>query len=121
MTSDSTFPPSSFADLVEAKARDAPNSLYCQVLEADWREKGPRNVTYAQVARAVDALSWWLDERFGPSQDFTAFAYHGESDFRYALLILAAQKTQRKVCLPVASCSSSTGYFTMLTGEHARR
>ncbi|KAK7923419.1 hypothetical protein PG985_007490 [Apiospora marii] len=98
MTSDSTFPPSSFVDVVETKARDAPNSLYCQVLEADWREKGPRDVTYAQVARAVDALSWWLDERFGPSQDFAAFSYHGESDFRYALLILAAKKTQRKVC-----------------------
>ncbi|KAK8055583.1 hypothetical protein PG993_000810 [Apiospora rasikravindrae] len=100
MTSDSTFPPSSFADLVEAIARDAPDSLYCQVLEPDWREKGPRDVTYAQVARAVDALSWWLDERFGPSKDFTAFAYHGESDFRYALLILAAQKTQRKMVIP---------------------
>ncbi|KAK8050689.1 transferase family protein [Apiospora phragmitis] len=74
MTTDSTFPPSSFADLLEAKVRDTPNSLYCQVLEPDWREKGPRDVTYAQVARAVDALSWWLDEHFGPSKNFAAFA-----------------------------------------------
>lgn len=98
MTSDSSFPPSSCVDLLEAKARDVPDSIYCQLLEPDWREKGPRDVTYAQVARAVDALSWWLDEHLGPSKDFAAFVYHGESDFRYALLIMAAQKTQRKVC-----------------------
>ncbi|KAK6841270.1 hypothetical protein PG989_010175 [Apiospora arundinis] len=100
MTSDSTFPPSSLVDLVEAKARDAPESLYCQLLEPDWREKGPRDVTYAQVVRAVNALSWWLDERLGPSKDFAAFAYNGDSDFRYALLILAAQKTQRRIVIP---------------------
>ncbi|KAK8095735.1 AMP-binding enzyme [Apiospora kogelbergensis] len=100
MTSDSSFPPSSCVDLLEAKARDVPDSIYCQLLEPDWREKGPRDVTYAQVARAVDALSWWLDEHLGPSKDFAAFVYHGESDFRYALLIMAAQKTQRKVVIP---------------------
>jgi hypothetical protein len=58
---------------------------------------GYKNFTYGQLARAVDRMSWWLDQELGPALNFPTFAYLGASDHRYTILWLAASKTRRQV------------------------
>lgn len=83
--------------LVDQIAEASPEKAFAEVAHVDWRRDGWGKVTYGQVARAVDALSWWLDETFEQKVPFETFVYSGPSDLRYALIPLAAMKTRRTV------------------------
>ena len=85
--------------ILDQTAQQQPESVYAEVPHTDWRKDGWRNVTYSQVARAVNALSWWLDENLSQKVRFETFLYMGPSDLRYALVSLAAMKTRRTVSL----------------------
>ena len=87
----------------------------------DWDTNGTnpyRSLTFADVAKAVDRVAWWLDENLGSRtgeanghengaqnlnwlerNEFETFAYSGADDLRYAFLLMAAIKTGRKVCV----------------------
>lgn len=94
---DAHQPPSIWSDILDSKARETPDKVWCQILEDDWLERGARDITWAQAARAVNRLCWWLQDEFGPSDHYDAFAYVGHNDVRYTFLAMASQKSQRKV------------------------
>lgn len=83
-------------NIVDDVARDEPDRLYARMPRPDWRKDGFRDVSYREVARAVNKLSWWLDERLGPGEH-RRIAYAGPHDLRYAFIILACMKTRRSV------------------------
>ncbi|KAF2170523.1 hypothetical protein M409DRAFT_19343 [Zasmidium cellare ATCC 36951] len=63
--------------------------------------QGFASVTYKDLAKAVDATAWWLDETLGPAKEgFPTIAYIGLEDLRYVFLIHACIKTKRKVLIP---------------------
>ena len=61
-------------------------------------EAGFRTITYADLANAVNGLSWWIDKQLGPSTVGEVLAYMGPTDVRYIALLLAATKTGYVVC-----------------------
>lgn len=102
MTADDAAPPAIWSNIIDRKAKEAPDSIFCELLEENWRQEGSRIVTYAQIARAINRACWWLEAEFGPSNDFDAFAYVGDNDLRYTIAMVAAQKTERTVTERIA-------------------
>lgn len=87
--------------LIDQIAMDTPNRVYAAIPNDDGDMfKGFKNVTYAEFARAIDGVSWWLDETLGKADGtFPTFAYFGPRDLGYALVVVAAAKAGRKVLL----------------------
>ena len=62
--------------------------------------QGFRDVSFADLAHAVNALSWWIEEQIGKAQNKETVAYMGRNDILYLIFILACNKTGYKVRLP---------------------
>lgn len=64
--------------------------------------KGYRKFTYADVANAVNATAWWIEENVGKLEKkqkdgSQTLVYMGPSDIRYALLCLGSVVAGYKV------------------------
>ena len=68
---------------------------------------GFRDISYGQVARAINKVAWWIDEQIGKSTTFEKLAYIGPPDLRYSILTIAAQKTGHTVSRKVRKCRSA--------------
>ncbi|KAH0085498.1 acetyl-CoA synthetase-like protein, partial [Aureobasidium melanogenum] len=103
--------------LVDEIATTTPNRVYASVPKDDAdMSKGFKDVTYADFARAIDALSWWLEETLGKADGtFPTFAYFGPRDLGYAIVVVAAAKVGRKVLL--ASHLASPDAHLLLLGS----
>jgi hypothetical protein len=99
--------------LVEERVREDPNRTYSIIPKTTSLEDGYVNFTYQQLARAVNKMSWWLDQQLGKAVNFEIFSYIGLNDHRYTILYIAAAKTGRQVTN--ARVSSITIYFMELT------
>lgn len=83
--------------LVEERARETPDRTYAIIPKSDNLQDGFINFTYNQLQKAIDSMSWWLDQNLGESVILETIAYMGASDLRYLFLYVAAIKTRRKV------------------------
>ena len=90
MTADDTSPPAIWSTIIDTRARETPNKVFCEILEDGWRDNGSRKITYAQLSRAVNRACWWFKEEFGLSNNFDAFTYVGYNDLRYTIVMVAA-------------------------------
>ncbi|KAI9935093.1 hypothetical protein MW887_000714 [Aspergillus wentii] len=66
--------------------------LYCIHPVLNDLNNGWREITYGDLHRAVDYLSWWITDRLGPEEKQTV-GYLGANDIRYAVFVLACIKT----------------------------
>lgn len=82
---------------VDERARDTPDRPYAITPRSEKLDDGYVSLTYAQLAKAVDRMSWWLDQKLGKASSFDVVAYIGSNDLRYAFLYFAALKTRRQV------------------------
>lgn len=84
--------------IVDERARtgyDRPFALYPR---SKVPGNGFREVSYAQLANAVNRAAWWLEvaiTRFEEKEN--PVAYLGPNDLRYIIFVLATMKTGRKV------------------------
>jgi acyl-CoA synthetase (AMP-forming)/AMP-acid ligase II len=85
--------------MINERASATPERTYAIIPKSESLQDGFRNFTYKQLARAVDKMSWWLDDNLGKSTNLDTIAYMGPSDLRYTFLYIAALKTHRKVVL----------------------
>ncbi len=99
MTSEVPLRPANIATQLDLIAGNDPDRTYCRLVKGREGFEGIEDVTFGQLRDAVNSMSFWLDDILGPSKNFDAFAYYGEPDIRYAMVVTAAAKTQRKVCL----------------------
>ncbi|KAG9662024.1 acetyl-CoA synthetase-like protein, partial [Aureobasidium melanogenum] len=101
--------------LIDEIATTTPNRVYASVPRDDGdMSKGFKDVTYAEFARAIDALSWWLDETLGKADGtFPTFAYFGRRDLAYAIVVVAAAKVGRKVLLASHLASPDAHLFLL--------
>ncbi|PHH73109.1 hypothetical protein CDD82_5653 [Ophiocordyceps australis] len=60
-------------------------------------DQGFRQITYRQLATAVDKLAWYLHHNVEVESAFQTLAYIGPNDARYALIVYACIKTSFKV------------------------
>ncbi|CAL3963137.1 unnamed protein product [Diplocarpon coronariae] len=63
-----------------------------------------RDITYAEVARAINRAAGWIEEHLGRSADrqesFATLVYLGPFDIRYFVLMVAVAKVGYKLLLP---------------------
>ena len=62
--------------------------------------QGFRDVPFGELAHAVNALSWWIEEQVGKAKNNETVAYMGRNDIVYLIFILACNKTGYKVRIP---------------------
>ncbi|KAI4716999.1 acetyl-CoA synthetase-like protein [Aureobasidium sp. EXF-10727] len=101
--------------LIDDVATTTPNRVYASIPRDDSdMSKGFKDITYADFARAIDALSWWLDETLGKTDGtFPTFAYFGPRDLGYAIVVVAAAKVGRKVLLASHLASPDAHLFLL--------
>lgn len=60
-------------------------------------EAGFKDLTYGQIANAINGVAWWLERELGRSHDHETLAYLAPNDFRYPIFAVAAVKVGYKV------------------------
>lgn len=83
--------------LIDIRAQEDPQRPVWSMPSSSNLADGFRDITYGQVARAINRTAWWIDENVGKSTTFETLAYMGPPDLRYAILTIAAQKTGHTV------------------------
>ena len=83
--------------LIDERAESNPQGSVWSVPKSSNLADGFRDISYGQVARAVNKVAWWIDEHVGKSTTFEKLAYTGPPDLRYSILTVAAQKTGHTV------------------------
>ena len=76
-----------------------PERIYASFPTSFDLRNGFRDVTVLQMARAVNAMAWWLEGKIGKSSTFETVSYLGLPDIRYVIVFLAAVKCGYKVSL----------------------
>jgi acyl-CoA synthetase (AMP-forming)/AMP-acid ligase II len=94
---------------LEEKAKWTPHNTYMRYPGPDWETKGYETISWAQLAKAIDKVAYWLDDHLGKATRNDTIAYYGPNDPRYAILVLAIIKTGRNVCRRYVHCLPSFG------------
>lgn len=78
--------------------------VFASIPEFDDLSLGYTDITYSQLAVAIDRVAWWLQNELHGHPRLSTFAYLGPNDLRYPLFIVAAMKTSYKVCQSLSTC-----------------
>ena len=85
--------------LIDERAKETPKRTYASIPISDDLEDGWHHINYTMLQRAIDRMSWWLDENIPRKGDFDVLTYYGANDLGYPFLAIACQKTRRVVCI----------------------
>lgn len=88
--------------LLEQIAKSDPERVYASIPKTNFLNGGYRDITYHELACAVNRAAGWLEDTLGASLTFETLAYIGQPDIRYFILVLAASYVGYKV-IPVKS------------------
>ena len=91
--------------LIDERAESNPQGSIWSVPKSSNLADGFRDISYGQVARAINKAAWWIDEHIGKSTTFEKLAYIGPPDLRYSILTIAAQKTGHTVSRTCKKCN----------------
>ncbi|KAL8788694.1 MAG: hypothetical protein Q9195_007195, partial [Heterodermia aff. obscurata] len=85
--------------VLDEVAESTPGKLYATIPLSDSLPYHFRELTFAEMARCIDFLANWLEERHGRSNTFETLAFIGIADLRGAVLFHAAVKLGYKASL----------------------
>lgn len=85
------------APTVDEYAETLPTQRYALHARGPEVSDGFQEITFKDLARAVNYMSWWIESAIGPAQSFETLAYMGSDDIRYFVFMLACQKTGYQV------------------------
>ncbi|KAI1798944.1 acetyl-CoA synthetase-like protein [Daldinia bambusicola] len=94
--------PKLLPDLVDEIAATEPESLYGKYpADPSNYDAGFKDVTYRQLANAINGVARWLEEEVGPGDPgrTPTIAYIGPNDFRYVFAFVGAIKAGYKIFL----------------------
>lgn len=94
----------SLTAVVDRLAAETPQNLWVKAPKSSDGKVGWHDVTWLQLARAVDAMAHWMETHLGPATENEAVAYMAIGDIRYPIVILATMKTGYKVRLENRAC-----------------
>ncbi|GAW21829.1 hypothetical protein ANO14919_113540 [Xylariales sp. No.14919] len=80
-------------------AARSPARVYAAVPKTNDIKDGFRDITFADVARMVNFIAWWVEDRFGRSDKFEAIGYIGIADVRGPILFQGLVKSGFKILL----------------------
>jgi len=98
------------ACVIDSYAINDPSKVWASApLDNDDLKVGFRDISYKELANAVNHASWWLRHMIADTTAvFETLAYAGPKDLRYPILALAAVKCGKQVgCLTNVDLSSS--------------
>lgn len=98
--------------IIDHEAKRMPDKLAAAIPKSSDVSKGFREVSYKEMANAVNHMSWWLEEKFGGRGHFEPIAYLGVQDHRYTIFEMACIKTGYVALLP--SHRNSSAHFQSL-------
>jgi hypothetical protein len=78
--------------IADACANSKPDKIWGSIPHSSDFSQGFQDITFKQLAHAVNSTAWLIDGNIGPSNGFEAIAYMGAADLRYTVLALAAMK-----------------------------
>lgn len=83
--------------IVDEVAETNPSRPFATIALTANVANGFRDVTFKEIANGVDSMAYFLQERFGKSQNFETLCYLGSPDLRTPILFYAAIKCGFKV------------------------
>ena len=84
--------------VVDERAKESPDKIWASMARSNVSD-GLRDVTIGELSRAVNFMSWWLEERLWRSKGtIETISYIGAPDVRYGIIFLAAIKLGYKIC-----------------------
>lgn len=83
--------------VLDELAKSDPKRVYAAIPKTADVKHGYQDITVAELARCVNFMADWLEDKFGRSTDFETITYLGLSDLRGIVTLLAAIKTGYKV------------------------
>ena len=83
--------------IIDENARETPQHPFCSIPRTANIKDGFDEVSWLQLANSINQVAWWIEGNLGRSDRFEAIAYFGPNDIRYAIIMVAAQKTGYKV------------------------
>ena len=83
--------------LIEELAENDGQRVFVSIPCTANAEDGFRDITYAQLASAIDKCAWWIEHSLQKSENFETLNYVGPQDLRYIILLFATIKTGYKV------------------------
>lgn len=87
------------ACVIDSYAISDPNRVWASApFDNDDLTAGFRDISYKELANAVNHASWWLEDTTANNPAvFETLAYAGPKDLRYPILALAAVKCGKQV------------------------
>ncbi|CZR57114.1 related to NRPS-like enzyme [Phialocephala subalpina] len=95
--------------IIDESASHNPTRLVGLIAKSADVSKGFNKVTIGDVARAIDFMAFWLDEKLGKQADFET----GSNDFRYWAVVFGGNKCSRKILLPSVRNSTANNVFLL--------
>lgn len=84
-------------NVLDDAAKTDPGRVYAAIPRTSSLEDGFFDITMADLARCVDFMARWIENKFGKSNSFETLTYVGLSEPRGPVTLLAAIKTGYKV------------------------
>ena len=110
--------------IVDQRAAQTPNRTYAIIPRGERLEDGFKELSYANLANAVNVMAGWLEQRLAEQGDKATktIAYMGADDLRYPIFILATQKIGRAPLMPTLNSNSPDARLMLLekTFEQAK-
>lgn len=86
-------------EVVDQLAAERPDGLWVKAAASENGVLSWNDITWSQLASAVDYVAHWMEARLGPPAENETMAYMGVGDIRYPIMMLAAMKTGYKILL----------------------
>lgn len=95
VNSSSTFYSQLIPTVIDQIAETEPGATFAAVsISPTGIDAGYQNITYQQLANAINGVAWWLEAELGRGDMTEPLAYFGTggSDVGYAIVLIAAVK-----------------------------
>ncbi|KAJ9664384.1 hypothetical protein H2198_000313 [Neophaeococcomyces mojaviensis] len=99
--------------VVDELAVEEPYKIFASVPKTLTVEDGFQDVTYQQLAKAINRAAWWLKTNIDKRHEFETIGYTGPNDLRYCFFTLGAVKAGFKLLL-TASRNSVEGNVALI-------
>ena len=100
-----TYPDELLPNALFKLAAQYPDLTYSEYPRSKDVADGSMKITYKEVANAVHAVAWWIEQNVGkPAVDdgSETLVYMGPSDLRYSVLVLGSVMVGYKVRSPIS-------------------
>ena len=79
--------------LIDEIAVDKPDRVFASIPRSANVRDGFDDVSYRQLAAAINRCAWWIEKNLGKAKDLEALGYLGPVDLCYTIIFIACLKT----------------------------